>query len=225
MNLVVFICIFNRVMVIYKTTNLINGKIYIGKDVKNKPSYYGSGKILLLSIKKYGKKNFKKEIIDTATDFNELSKKEIFWVSHYSSTDRSIGYNICLGGEGGDTISNNPFYVKKKFTKKHKENISKNHANVSGKNNPMFGKTHTQDVREFLREINLNRKPSKKTRKKMSEKHKGELNNNVKLSKEIVLAIRKEFSKGKSQLELSIKYGVKKPCIWKIIKRRTWEHL
>ena len=44
-------------MVIYKTTNMINGKIYIGQDIKNNPKYLGSGKILKLSIRKYGRFN------------------------------------------------------------------------------------------------------------------------------------------------------------------------
>lgn len=212
-------------MVIYKTTNLINDKIYIGKDVKNKSSYYGSGKILHLAIKKYGKHNFKKEIIDTAKTLKELSEKEKFWIQHYSSIDRKIGYNICTGGEGGDTISNNPFYIKKNFTKKHKENISKNHADVSGKNNPMFGKTHTESVRKILRLKNLNKKASKKAKKKMSEKRKGELNSNSKLTMKDVISIREAFLSGKTQLELSLKYGVNKPCIWKIIERKTWRHI
>ena len=43
-------------MIIYKTTNLINKKIYVGKDKKENPNYFGSGKILSLAIKKYGKK-------------------------------------------------------------------------------------------------------------------------------------------------------------------------
>ena len=42
-------------MVIYKTTNLINGKIYIGKDVRNLNCYLGSGKLLKKAIEKYGK--------------------------------------------------------------------------------------------------------------------------------------------------------------------------
>ena len=41
-------------MIIYKTTNLINGKFYIGKDSKNDPNYLGSGKILKKAFKKYG---------------------------------------------------------------------------------------------------------------------------------------------------------------------------
>ena len=45
-------------MVIYKTTNLINGKIYIGKDSNNNEHYIGSGVKLLKAIKKYGRSNF-----------------------------------------------------------------------------------------------------------------------------------------------------------------------
>ena len=51
-------------MIIYKTTNLINQKFYVGKDTHNNPNYYGSGKRLKLAIKKYRIDNFKKEIIE-----------------------------------------------------------------------------------------------------------------------------------------------------------------
>ena len=51
-------------MVIYKTTNLLNGKFYIGKDEKNNPEYLGSGKILKQSISKHGVEQFKKEILE-----------------------------------------------------------------------------------------------------------------------------------------------------------------
>lgn len=50
-------------IVIYKTTNLINNKIYVGKDSHNDSNYFGSGTILVKAIKKYGKENFKKEIL------------------------------------------------------------------------------------------------------------------------------------------------------------------
>ena len=42
-------------MIIYKTKNLVNNKIYIGQDKNNNPKYLGSGLILNRSIKKYGK--------------------------------------------------------------------------------------------------------------------------------------------------------------------------
>jgi hypothetical protein len=50
-------------VIIYKTTNLINNKIYIGKSNTNNSDYLGSGKRLKLAIKKYGKENFKKEML------------------------------------------------------------------------------------------------------------------------------------------------------------------
>ena len=65
-------------MIIYKTTNLINGKTYVGKCVREDKSYYGSGKILKQAIKKYGKKNFIRETIDTASTREELNLKEIY---------------------------------------------------------------------------------------------------------------------------------------------------
>lgn len=45
-------------MIIYKTTNKINGKIYIGRYCGNRSSYLGSGSYLKRAIRKYGKDNF-----------------------------------------------------------------------------------------------------------------------------------------------------------------------
>jgi hypothetical protein len=95
-------------MEIYKITNLLNSKIYIGKDTKSNPNYYGSGSIIKRSIKKYGIENFTKEIIDRAETKEELAEKEKYWISYFNSTNKDIGYNISSGGDGGDTISNNP---------------------------------------------------------------------------------------------------------------------
>ena len=95
-------------MEIYKITNLTNSKIYIGKDTKSNPRYFGSGVLIKKAINKYGIDNFTKEIIDTAETIEELSTKEKYWISFYNSTERKIGYNISIGGDGGDTISNNP---------------------------------------------------------------------------------------------------------------------
>lgn len=96
--------------IIYKTTNLINGKIYVGSDISNIPSYLGSGKILKCAIKKYGKDNFQKEILDICSFsmkedlsnlheiINWLDEKERFWIKKINSQDKNIGYNIADGG-------------------------------------------------------------------------------------------------------------------------------
>jgi group I intron endonuclease len=90
-------------MIIYKTTNLINGKIYIGKDSRDDINYLGSGIKLLGAIKKYGKDLFKKEILEVCTTLEHLNDQEIHWISKFNATDPLIGYNIAVGGTGGNT--------------------------------------------------------------------------------------------------------------------------
>lgn len=91
-------------MIIYKTTNLVNGKIYIGQDSKDDPKYLGSGLLLTKAINKYGKENFKKEILQKCENKKELNESEKYWIGFYKSTDKNIGYNIAEGGTGGKLI-------------------------------------------------------------------------------------------------------------------------
>ena len=81
-------------MQIYKITNLITGKIYIGKDEANRPEYYGSGKLIRRSLEKYGKVNHTKEVIEEVSERILLVEREKYWIKQYNATDRTIGYNI-----------------------------------------------------------------------------------------------------------------------------------
>lgn len=89
-------------MIIYKTTNCINGKIYIGYDTKEDLDYYGSGVYYKRAEKKYGKENFRKAIIDSDEDFKALCLKETFWIDFYDARNPNVGYNIHPGGKGGN---------------------------------------------------------------------------------------------------------------------------
>jgi group I intron endonuclease len=88
---------------VYKTTNLVNGMIYIGQkkfDCFGRwKTYLGSGTLLKLAFKKYGKHNFKREILDVCTKDN-INLSETNLIRLYKSIDKSIGYNICEGGHG-----------------------------------------------------------------------------------------------------------------------------
>lgn len=87
---------------IYQTTNLLDGKIYIGKhSCKCNPcSYLGSGKILRAAIKKYGTENFEKKILFIFDTETEMNSKEAELVNE-DFVQRSDTYNICFGGQGG----------------------------------------------------------------------------------------------------------------------------
>jgi len=110
-------------MIIYKTTNLANGMIYVGKDKHNNPNYIGSGKILKRAIKKNGKGNFKKEILEHVTDEN-WHERERYWIKKLDSRNRDIGYNILEGGRGGAS---------------------------SGEQNGMYGKTHSPETMKIIK--------------------------------------------------------------------------
>lgn len=91
-------------MYIYKITNLINNKIYIGlstKSVEESTEYYGSGRLINEAIQKYGKENFVKEILeDGIDDMNILKEREIYWIETLGSHTSLNNYNLTLGGDG-----------------------------------------------------------------------------------------------------------------------------
>ena len=84
---------------IYKTTNLINGKFYIGQHITEdvNDSYLGSGTYLFKAINKYGKNNFKKDILFIFDNFDDMNNKEIEIVDKYFVV-RGDNYNLSIGG-------------------------------------------------------------------------------------------------------------------------------
>jgi hypothetical protein len=87
---------------IYKTINLINGKYYIGKHCTSnlKDGYIGSGTVLRRSIRKYGKENFKCEILEYLQSHEDLKVREREIVNEELIKD-SLCMNLQLGGGGG----------------------------------------------------------------------------------------------------------------------------
>jgi hypothetical protein len=184
-------------MIIYKTINLSNGKIYIGKDTKNVPLYLGSGKLLITAIKKYGLDNFKKEILEHCNSLEILNEREIFWISYYNSTDRNIGYNIAVGGTGGNTIEYHPNKQKiiKERNKKVSEGLKGHSVSKEARENQSKSQTGwfdrlSEDDRELYREklskkmkeyYSKNKHHSKD--KKLSEEHKNKLSEIAKKNK------------------------------------------
>ena len=148
--------------IIYKTTNLINDKVYIGyhstEDIND--SYLGSGKLLKQAIKKYGENNFKRDILYVFPTKEEALLKESEIVNEafiYSESN----YNIKLGGEGGwDHTYNDP-----EISKRRKEGValafaegrstgwqlSKEQRNEIGRSS-FKGKKHTKETLKKISE-------------------------------------------------------------------------
>ena len=149
---------------IYETTNLINGKKYIGKKTSTiflAEEYLGSGIILNKAIKKYGKENFKVKILEIIdTNQQDLCEREIYWINKYNAVYSSEYYNVGAGGIGWNNSVNfrkgeDNIWKNRHHTIETRQKMSKSHKGKpwtklqrekltptrQGKNNSMYG-TH-----------------------------------------------------------------------------------
>ena len=137
-------------MIIYKTTNLITGKFYIGKDKNNDPKYLGSGLHLKRALKKYGKENFLKEILEYCTDFDHLNEREIYWIAKLNAVKE--GYNITEGGNGGRLFGKDNGMFGKNHTEESRAKMSKKAKDMftNKENHPMYGRKHTSETKNKI---------------------------------------------------------------------------
>lgn len=154
---------------IYITTNNINGKRYIGKAWNNKnKNYIGSGILLVKAVKKYGRENFKKEILeDNIYCKKELIKKEIYYIEKYNAYNSDLFYNLTIGGDGGETVKDKSIYKTKQFREKCSISAIKRSKNP-----------------EYLKKLSSTlkgRKISEKTKIKLKDFHKNQHNDNLKI--------------------------------------------
>ena len=133
-------------MLIYKITNLINNKCYIGQTIKqpeerwkeHQQHAYGShendqNKVLYKAIRKYGLENFSFEVLqDNINTFEQLDKAEIYWIDFYDSFVN--GYNSTFGGQKYHKILPNKAiiedYQKTKSARKTAKNFGIDHSTV-----------------------------------------------------------------------------------------------
>lgn len=113
---------------VYKTTNLINGKIYIGKHKTSDMGdrYIGSGKLLKLAISKYGLENFKFEVLEFFDTEQAMNTAEAELVTEEFCLQKD-NYNLCVGGRGGFSYIN-----RDQEKRKQKNQLARRRANESG---------------------------------------------------------------------------------------------
>ena len=178
---------------VYKTTNTLNDKIYIGKhqtkDVDD--GYLGSGIALEKAIKKYGKASFKKEVLFVFDSEDEMNQKEKELVTESFIASNS-NYNMGVGGEGGSHFKG----------KKHSEETRKRLSELAK------GKIFSDSVRQKISEANRKRILSDETKKKLSEKAKlrfSKKEEKLKLSESVkkvmTLEVRAKISKKAKERE------------------------
>jgi group I intron endonuclease len=133
-----------KVGIIYRITNIINGKIYIGQTIQSLKRRFqhhcrSDGKMpFQRAIQKYGKENFVTEELCSTANLDDLNYLEIYFIQFYNSTVPD-GYNVALGGTGS----------------------------------VMTGRKHSEETKLKMSESALGRIFSEETREKMSIAKKG----------------------------------------------------
>ena len=185
---------------VYKYTNKVNGKVYIGRtcqSLEKRAGGRGQGykrcTLFWRAIQKYGWENFKGEILEEGLSAKEVIVREAFYIEQYDSTNDSKGYNI----------------LEQDYVTCSEEMRGKISSSLKGhKPSP--------ETIEKLRKANTGRKASEETKRKMSESRKGRT-----LSKETIEKLRKantgkkrtdEVKKKLSEIKLG-KYAGEK-CYW-----------
>ena len=164
---------------IYQITNLIDGKIYIGKHQTNDldDGYMGSGRLLKRAQEKHGLENFKKEILFQLDSEQAMNAKEAELVTEEFCL-REDTYNLCPGGKGGwgyinqntdfaernKILNANRNYSAESFrTKLSVQRIGRKYPKISEANKGraatlgMTGKVHSEEVRSKMSSVHKER--------------------------------------------------------------------
>lgn len=156
--------------IIYRTTNIINGKYYIGKhQTKNlNDGYMGSGKILKYAIKKYGLENFHREILFICKDEHHMNILEKILVV----PDVELNYNLCSGGKGGFSyINKNVMFADVRRKNLEKSRTPEKIALATRHSSETMKRTHAQGKLKY--DTFIGKRHSEETKLKMSNSLKG----------------------------------------------------
>lgn len=139
-------------MIVYRITNKINNKMYVGitkiKPARRWSQHKRAGHCIIgKAIKCHGADNFEFEVIDKADSIDELKQKEIYWIDYYKCLTPN-GYNVLRGGQIHDSW--NKGLAGKGVCKSNSGSFTP--ENTIGEKNHFYGKKHTEETKALVRE-------------------------------------------------------------------------
>lgn len=164
---------------IYKFTVKDTGKIYVGKHKFDKEeldeNYWGGGIAWKNVLKKYGKNSIVREVLEYCDDLDTLNTREKYWIEYLNATDKLVGYNISIGGDG------NPW--QKGMPRSEESKIKNSLTHIELYKDESYHKkvsdgTKLAMSREDIKNKLIGRKLSDDHKKKLSDAAKGKNNPN-----------------------------------------------
>lgn len=162
---------------VYKITNLINNKIYIGVHSTDdlNDGYMGSGRAIKNAIRRYGVENFKKEILvdfETAEIAYRLEKMLV----DEKFINRKDTYNAKVGGAGGRPSDEVRQKISEAMSGEKHRNFGKHHSEETKRKMSLVkkGKRFSEEHRKKMSEVRKGKHHSKETKRKISEAERGE---------------------------------------------------
>lgn len=141
---------------IYKATNILNGKMYIGQTVDPKRRFTehkrgSKSKVLSVAIHKHGKENFEFSILCWCPDKAYADMVETKLIEAHDT--RRVGYNICVGGEGLGSGKDHPCHGRKASDEERRLKSE----GKRGALNPSYGKPNSPEQKAKIRDSLLGR--------------------------------------------------------------------
>lgn len=173
-------------MIIYRITNKINNKNYIGQTSKTiecrwnshvRHANSNSPYVIHSAIRKYGTDSFEIEEIDNAENQEEINAKEVYWILEYKSNNPNFGYNMTFGGEGPNGFKHSE-YSKLKMSVAHSAQSEETRRKIS---QSMMGKKRPKEVVDKIvcaLKARIRKPCSDETKRKISESLCGDKNPN-----------------------------------------------
>lgn len=173
---------------VYCIENTVNNRKYIGQSIHletRKDEHFKAlrrgnhfNKYLQHAFDKYGEENFVFRVLEECTS-DELSGREIFWISKFGGSCSNLLYNLAPGGHVTDG-ENNPNYGKH-WSEEWRSEQSKRMKDYfsNPKNHPMYGKHHSEDTVNKIRESLSGRKQPDEINSKRSSTMKAHFENGM----------------------------------------------
>lgn len=177
---------------IYKITNQINGKIYIGKHSTDNldDGYMGSGILICKAEQKYGIENFTKEYLAFCDTEEKLNWFEKFYIKKYKA--REVGYNLTDGGDG------HLGFIMTEETKQKLSEANKGKT-LSEETKQKLRKPKTEETKQKISEAKKGKTFSEEHKQKISEAKKGKTRSEE--TKQKISDAMKAWNKGKKLIE------------------------